>query len=83
MIMKKIFMFPVIVYRKFISPLKLKPTCRFYPTCSTYSIQAFEKHGVIKGFYLTVRRLLRCNPFNPGGVDYVPEEFHFFKKKKT
>jgi len=46
-------------------------------------LQAFEKHGAIKGLYLTIRRLLRCNPFNPGGIDYVPEEFHFFKKKKT
>ena len=69
-------------YQKFISPLK-KPSCRFYPTCSTYSLKAFEKHGAVKGLYLTIRRLLRCNPFNPGGIDYVPEEFHFFKKNKT
>ena len=80
--MKRLFMFPVKLYRKYISPLK-RPSCRFYPTCSTYSLQAFEKHGAIKGLYLTVKRFFKCNPFNPGGVDFVPEEFHFFKKKKT
>ncbi|HEY8362877.1 MAG TPA: membrane protein insertion efficiency factor YidD [Tissierellaceae bacterium] len=43
--------------------------CRFYPTCSEYSIQAYKKYGFFKGTYLTVRRILRCNPFNPGGYD--------------
>jgi len=79
--MKRIFMWLVRGYQKFISPLK-KPCCRFYPTCSQYSIQAFNKHGAFKGLYLTINRLLRCNPYNPGGIDYVPEEFHFFKKRK-
>jgi len=55
-------------YRKFISPLK-GPTCRFYPTCSQYSIEAFKKYGLIKGMYLTVRRVLKCHPFHPGGYD--------------
>jgi putative membrane protein insertion efficiency factor len=45
--------------------------CRFYPSCSEYSIQAFEKHGFFKGGWLSVRRLLRCHPFNPGGYDPV------------
>lgn len=80
--MKRFFMYLVRAYRKFISPLK-KPSCRFYPTCSTYSLQAFERYGAVKGLYLTIRRLLKCNPFNPGGIDYVPEEFHFFRKKRT
>ena len=79
--MRNFFVFLVRLYQKFISPLK-PPSCRFYPTCSSYSIQAFKKHGTIKGFYLSVKRFLRCNPFNPGGVDFVPEEFHFFNKKK-
>lgn len=79
--MKRIFMWLVRGYQKFISPLK-KPCCRFYPTCSQYSIQAFNKHGAFKGLYLTINRLIRCNPYNPGGIDYVPEEFHFFKKRK-
>lgn len=78
--MKKIFIWLIKLYRKFISPLK-PPCCRFYPTCSTYAVQAFEKHGVIKGLYLSIWRLLRCNPWNIGGIDYVPSEFHFFKRK--
>lgn len=80
--MRKVFIMLVRFYQKVISPLK-KPSCRFYPTCSTYSIDAFKKHGAIKGLYLTLRRVLRCNPFNPGGIDYVPDEFHFFRKKKN
>lgn len=78
--MKKIFIWLIKLYRKFISPIK-PPCCRFYPTCSTYAVQAFEKHGVIKGLYLSIWRVLRCNPWNIGGIDYVPEEFHFFKFK--
>ncbi|MDX5706423.1 membrane protein insertion efficiency factor YidD, partial [Clostridioides difficile] len=49
-------------------PLK-GPTCRFYPTCSQYSIEAFKKYGFVKGMYLTIRRLLKCHPFHPGGYD--------------
>ncbi len=48
--------------------------CRFYPTCSSYGIDAFKEHGAIKGFILTVWRILRCNPFSKGGVDYVPKK---------
>ncbi|MBR4949905.1 MAG: membrane protein insertion efficiency factor YidD [Clostridia bacterium] len=69
--MKKIIIFLIKLYRKYISPLK-KPCCRFYPTCSQYAIEAYEKYGVLKGTYLTIRRLIRCNPFNPGGIDKVP-----------
>ena len=47
-------------------------TCRFYPSCSHYGYQAIYKHGAFKGTYLTVWRVLRCNPFNPGGFDPVP-----------
>ncbi|MFD2672737.1 membrane protein insertion efficiency factor YidD [Marinicrinis sediminis] len=60
-------------YRKFISPLK-PPTCRFYPTCSQYALEALETHGSFKGTYLTVKRLCKCHPFHPGGIDYVPEK---------
>lgn len=59
-------------YKLFISPL-LGQTCRFYPSCSSYSMQAIERFGFFKGGYLTTRRLLRCHPFNPGGLDPVPE----------
>jgi putative membrane protein insertion efficiency factor len=58
-------------YRAVISPL-YGPTCRFYPSCSAYALIAVERHGVVRGGWLAVRRLLRCNPWNPGGVDPVP-----------
>ncbi|WP_442891424.1 membrane protein insertion efficiency factor YidD [Dendrosporobacter sp. 1207_IL3150] len=57
-------------YRNFISPLK-PPTCRFIPTCSEYALLALEKHGVIRGSYLAIRRILRCHPFHPGGYDPI------------
>jgi putative membrane protein insertion efficiency factor len=47
--------------------------CRFYPTCSDYSIEAYERHGVLRGTWLTLRRVLRCHPFGSGGFDPVPE----------
>lgn len=58
-------------YRRWISPLK-KPCCRFYPTCSTYAMQAVNRFGAWHGTKLTVQRLARCNPWNPGGFDAVP-----------
>jgi len=58
-------------YQRFISPA-LPPSCRFYPSCSTYALQAIEKYGILKGSYLAARRLMRCHPFHPGGVDPVP-----------
>ncbi|MCL0107748.1 membrane protein insertion efficiency factor YidD [Peptococcaceae bacterium] len=60
----------LLFYRKFISPFK-PPTCRFIPTCSEYSILAVKKYGVIKGLWLTLKRLLKCHPFHPGGYDPV------------
>ena len=58
-------------YQLFISPL-LGPRCRFYPSCSHYSLEAIQVHGIFKGSYLAIRRILRCHPANPGGVDPVP-----------
>ncbi|MDR1617382.1 MAG: membrane protein insertion efficiency factor YidD [Syntrophomonadaceae bacterium] len=49
-----------------------KPTCRFYPTCSHYSIEAIEKYGFIKGCWLTLKRISKCHPFHKGGYDPVP-----------
>lgn len=58
-------------YQRCISPL-LPDACRFYPTCSQYAIEAFQKYGPFKGMFLTTRRILRCNPFCKGGYDPVP-----------
>ncbi|ANA81922.1 hypothetical protein PVOR_12855 [Paenibacillus vortex V453] len=62
---------PIHFYRKFISPLK-PATCRFYPTCSAYALEAVEVHGALKGSWLAAKRIARCHPFNPGGIDMVP-----------
>ena len=58
------------LYQLIISPL-IGPSCRFYPSCSQYSIEAFENHGLIKGFYLSIKRLSKCHPGNSGGIDEV------------
>lgn len=68
--MKEFLVFLIRFYRKNISPLK-KPCCRFYPSCSLYTIEALEKYGVLKGGFMAIKRILRCNPFNPGGYDPV------------
>lgn len=70
--MKKIFIGLIKFYRKYLSGLKTAPTCKFYPTCSQYAMEAIEKHGIIKGGLLAVWRILRCNPFSKGGYDPVP-----------
>ncbi|MBO2945143.1 membrane protein insertion efficiency factor YidD [Paenibacillus sp. F411] len=62
---------PIHLYRKVISPLK-PATCRFYPTCSQYALEAIEVHGALKGSVLAAKRIGRCHPFHPGGVDLVP-----------
>ncbi len=58
-------------YQRFVSPA-LPPSCRFYPSCSQYALEAITRHGVIKGAWLATRRLVRCHPFHPGGFDPVP-----------
>jgi len=63
----------VYFYRWMIKPL-LTPSCRFYPSCSSYSLEAIEVHGAAKGSYLTVKRLCRCHPFSDGGLDPVPNK---------
>ncbi|MEK3881578.1 membrane protein insertion efficiency factor YidD [Paenibacillus sp. PL2-23] len=62
---------PIHVYRKVISPI-LPPSCRFYPTCSAYALEAIERHGAAKGTWLAAKRIARCHPFHPGGYDPVP-----------
>jgi len=61
----------IVVYQKALSPL-LGPHCRYYPSCSQYAKEAVLKHGVLRGTRLAVARILRCHPWNPGGVDLVP-----------
>jgi putative membrane protein insertion efficiency factor len=67
---KKILIFLIKSYKKFISPV-LPKSCRFYPTCSEYAIGAINKYGVLKGSIKSMYRILRCNPFNKGGYDPV------------
>ncbi|MHB1629027.1 MAG: membrane protein insertion efficiency factor YidD [Bacilli bacterium] len=69
--MKAILVAVIRLYQVFISPLT-PPSCRFYPTCSSYCIEALSKHGVLRGGYLSVRRIVRCGPWHPGGYDPVP-----------
>ena len=69
--MKKILIFLVTCYRKYISPLK-RPCCRFYPTCSQYALEALQKYGALKGSWLALRRILKCHPCHEGGIDPVP-----------
>ncbi|EXJ22737.1 Protein YidD [Alkalibacterium sp. AK22] len=72
--MKKILLSTVKGYQKVISPL-FPPTCRYYPTCSHYTVEALEKHGAVKGSLMGASRILRCNPLVKGGVDKVPDHF--------
>ena len=70
--MRKIMIFLINLYRKYLSPLKRKPTCIYTPTCSQYALEALEKYGFLKGSFLAVKRILRCHPFAKGGYDPVP-----------
>lgn len=69
---KRCLIFAARLYQRTLSPMKL-PSCRFYPSCSAYFIEAVETHGALKGLLLGVYRILRCNPFSRGGYDPVPE----------
>lgn len=71
--MKRIIIFVIDAYRKLLSPL-LPGSCRFTPTCSVYARAAVERFGAWKGSMFALKRILRCNPWNPGGYDPVPEE---------
>lgn len=69
--MRKVALFLIKCYQYAISPL-MASHCRFYPSCSSYTYEAIEQYGFLRGSYLGIRRLLRCHPWNPGGYDPVP-----------
>lgn len=71
--LKRLLMAFIRFYQICISPLK-PPTCRFYPTCSHYGLEAINRFGPIKGGWLTIKRILKCHPFHPGGLDPVPDK---------
>lgn len=74
--MKYLLILPIRFYKRWISPL-FPPCCRYYPTCSTYTLQAIERFGAVKGLYLGICRLLRCHPWARGGIDEVPLDFRW------
>ncbi|WP_083525151.1 membrane protein insertion efficiency factor YidD [Thermotalea metallivorans] len=66
--MKELLVWMVKIYRRYISPLK-RPSCRFYPTCSQYALEALGKYGALRGTLLILKRIVKCHPFHPGGYD--------------
>ena len=72
--MKRVLIALVRFYQRAISHYKGGSCCKYIPTCSNYAIEAFERFGAVKGFFLAAYRLLRCNPFSRGGYDPVPEK---------
>jgi putative membrane protein insertion efficiency factor len=79
--MRKVCLFAVRAYQVWLGPL-LGGTCRFYPSCSHYAYEAIERHGAARGAWLALRRLLRCQPFSPGGLDPVPLELPRYRAPK-
>lgn len=69
--MKKVLQIIIYFYKYAISPL-LPRACRYYPTCSSYALEALEHHGAVKGSYLSIKRICKCHPFSEGGYDPVP-----------
>lgn len=70
-LMARLLLAPIRLYKALVSPF-LPPMCRFHPSCSVYAMGAIVVHGPFKGSYLAARRVARCHPFNPGGIDPVP-----------
>jgi putative membrane protein insertion efficiency factor len=71
LIINKIFLLFIRGYQYVISPM-IGPVCRFYPSCSEYAYVAIDRYGLIRGISLAIKRILKCNPYNPGGIDPVP-----------
>jgi len=70
--MRRLAVAPIVLYRRFISPLKATPSCRFHPSCSAYAQEAILKHGVLRGGWMALKRIAKCHPLHPGGLDPVP-----------
>lgn len=81
-ILCEMWILPIRFYRKFLSPLKPTPSCRFTPTCSAYAIEAVREWGLVVGTILALWRVIRCNPFSEGGYDPVPKKSDVFSSKK-
>ena len=73
--MKRLLLWLIRLYRRYVSP-HTPPACRFTPTCSQYALTAIDRFGAVKGGWLALKRILRCNPFCRGGYDPVPEQPH-------
>lgn len=80
--MKTIMLWLIKIYQYTISPL-LGPRCRFYPSCSNYALEAIEMYGPFKGGWLAIKRISRCHPFNPGGIDPVPGTEDRYREDQT
>lgn len=76
-LIKRFFILLIKIYQYAVSPF-LGQNCRFYPSCSSYTIQAIELHGIFKGSWLALRRIIRCNPLCDGGIDPVPGTEHLY-----
>ncbi len=78
--LRELAVLPIRGYQKYISPLS-GPHCKYYPTCSQYALTAIRRHGIFYGGALAIWRILRCNPWSKGGIDYVPEKKRRQRKK--
>jgi putative membrane protein insertion efficiency factor len=79
--MKQSAIFLIRLYQMVISPFLPANSCRFFPTCSAYTIESIQKHGALKGSLLGAQRICKCHPYNDGGYDPVPEQFSLTKRR--